>query len=235
MGAGDVDVNPVGIFQNFYPIKVYERRLIGFFHITEGAEIVETLEPGSGFAHGLHVEAVAHPPHIFFTESIAPLRDLIDVTAAPGIVSSMETCINWLYPQDVDVVREFVVEAHEYLIHREFGGWHFHVSHLASGVYTRIGTACPINFDLFGTKNFSRRRQEFALHRAVVFLQLPARVPRAVVFEGEFESHVPKNLSGKGRKKVGDFCWAAFLGCIEERTCTLRIYLFLCPHLKKHS
>lgn len=188
MRASEVDVDAVGIFADFDAGELDHGALAFFAYVAERAKIVESFEALGGIAHGGEVERVAHPPHVFFGECVAPFGDLIDVAAAARVVAGVESGRGFFDPQDVDVVRQHVVEAHLDLVEREAGGRiHLEVGHLAARVHACVGAACALEVEASGLEDCGSGFQKFALHGAVVFLELPTRVARAVVFDGEFE------------------------------------------------
>lgn len=120
-------------------------------------------------------------------------------------MAGMETRMGFFHGEDIDIMRQCVVEAHEQLLGGEAdrsgvgaapleaavsrAGWscaQCEVCDLAAGVDAGIGAAGAVKFEVAGAEHLFGCFEQFALYGAIVFLYLPAGIAAAVVFEGDF-------------------------------------------------
>ena len=143
---------------------------------------MKPLHGSRGLLHRFHIERVFHPPYVLFRQCRAPGRQVVDVAARLGVVPGMKPRIGLLHRQDVDVVRQLVVQAQEQGLQRQVGGFDVQMRHLAQGVYPGIGAPGALQFKIIGLENIFADVHDGALHGAGIFLQLPAFVAGAFVF-----------------------------------------------------
>src|SRR5205814_8036051 len=139
-----------------------------------------------GLLHARDIELVFYPPDIAFAECRSPSGNLIEITPADRIMPRMEVRRGFFDLQNVDICRKLVVQFHP----DDLGGKHrldVEVRDLLKRMNPGIGSARPIDFDRRSIEHLARNIEKLALHRACIFLNLPAAVTGALVFYVELE------------------------------------------------
>src|SRR5439155_9082187 len=119
-----------------------------------------------------------------------------------GIVTREEPMRNDVGGQDVDVGWKLVIHAPAQRFRRQRRA-DVEVRDLGERMNAGIGAARSVQLEIFAPRYGARCSIEFALHGPGVLLDLPAAVPRARVFDGQFEArHSRSGRSGRSGRSV---------------------------------
>ena len=138
------------------------------------------------------------PPDVRLAECRPPRRDLVDVTPLDRIVARVEPVRRSGHRPDVDVCGKFVVDLSAEELGREVRV-DVEMGDLRQGVYARIGASRSIQFELAPFGSLDHCALDLAGDRTGVFLDLPAAVFRARVFDQQFEAcHIVRRQTPAG-------------------------------------
>ena len=185
MRSDDAEEHEVAVRRDRRPARTRTR--VDFSSGSSSVNARKSREPENavaGRAHGARRRAASRTHQTNgLAKAVRRRRDLVEVASRDGAVARVKARGHALGGQDVDVVRQRVVDARDERGRRQLDA-EIDVRDLAERVHAGIGAAGAVRLERRAARRLSASGAvELALHRARVLLDLPAAVAGAGVFE----------------------------------------------------